>query len=40
VWWKKISADLEHDDAQGFLLLQQAMEAFDEMRRAHSRSSK
>lgn len=29
-WWKQLVTEFEIDDAAGFLLLQQAMEAFDE----------
>jgi P27 family predicted phage terminase small subunit len=35
-WWQKIVADYEVDDQAGFLLLQSALEAFDDMRKAQA----
>ena len=36
-WWRKIQADYSIDDNAGLLLLQTAMEAFDQMRSAQAR---
>src|SRR5215472_14872296 len=36
VWWRSIVDEFQVDDAAGWLLLQSALEAFDDMRRAQA----